>query len=153
MFELLEGWLRHKSDMVNFEAARAICEMKNVNPSKLTRAIAGNRCISHKVYARLFLVTDYLCIPFFQVLQLFLSSPKTILKFASIRTLATLALTHPTSVATCNIDMENLISDPNRSVATYAITTLLKVWDFLFDFFWTCTDVVCRPATKLLWTV
>ena len=85
MFELLEGWLRHKSDMVNFEAARAICEMKNVNPSKLTRAIAGNRCISYKVYARLFLVTDYLCIPFFQVLQLFLSSPKTILKFASIR--------------------------------------------------------------------
>ena len=59
MFELLEGWLRHKSDMVNFEAARAICEMKNVNPSKLTRAIAGNRCISPKVYARLFLVTDY----------------------------------------------------------------------------------------------
>ena len=41
MSELLEGWLRHKSDMVNFEAARAICEMKNVNPAKLNRAIAG----------------------------------------------------------------------------------------------------------------
>jgi coatomer protein complex subunit gamma len=30
MIELLVGWLRNKSDMVNFEAARVICEMKNV---------------------------------------------------------------------------------------------------------------------------
>lgn len=101
MLELLEGWLRHKSDMVNFEAARAICEMRNVTPSQLTKAIA--------------------------VLQLFLSSPKPVLKFAATRTLATLALTHPSSVSTCNVDLEGLIADSNRSVATYAITTLLKV--------------------------
>lgn len=43
ILDLLEGWLRHKSDMVNFEAARAICEMKNVNDSQLTKAIAGAR--------------------------------------------------------------------------------------------------------------
>jgi coatomer protein complex subunit gamma len=61
------------------------------------------------------------------VLQLFLSSPKPTLKFAATRTLASLGLIHPASVATCNVDLENLISDPNRSVATYAITTLLKV--------------------------
>jgi coatomer protein complex subunit gamma len=100
MIELLEGWLRHKSDMVNFEAARAICEMKNVASSQLTRSIA--------------------------VLQTFLSSSKPVLKFAATRTLAALALSHPTSVATCNVDLENLITDTNRSVATYAITTLLK---------------------------
>jgi coatomer protein complex subunit gamma len=41
MFDLLEGWLRHKSDMVNFEAARAICEMKNVTPAQVTKAISG----------------------------------------------------------------------------------------------------------------
>jgi hypothetical protein len=41
MIELLEGWLRHKSDMVNFEAARVICEMKNVTPAQLTKSIAG----------------------------------------------------------------------------------------------------------------
>ncbi len=41
MLDLLETWLRHKSDMVNFEAARAICEMKNVTPQQLTKAIAG----------------------------------------------------------------------------------------------------------------
>ncbi|KAH9982769.1 coatomer subunit gamma [Lactifluus volemus] len=100
MLDLLEGWLRHKSDMVNFEAARVICEMKNVPSTQLTKSIA--------------------------VLQLFLSSPKPTLKFAAARTLASLALTHPTSVATCNVDLENLISDTNRGVATYAITTLLK---------------------------
>ena len=41
MLDLLEGWLRHKSDMVNLEAARVICEMKNVTPAQLTRSIAG----------------------------------------------------------------------------------------------------------------
>ena len=65
------------------------------------------------------------------VLQTFLTTPKPVLKFAATRTLATLALTHPTSVATCNMDLETLIADPNRSVATYAITTLLKVFSFL----------------------
>ncbi|KAF9245682.1 coatomer subunit gamma [Melanogaster broomeanus] len=100
ILDLLDGWLRHKSDMVNFEAARAICEMKNINATQLTKSIA--------------------------VLQLFLSSPKPVLKFAATRTLASLALTHPASVAACNVDLESLIADPNRSVATYAITTLLK---------------------------
>jgi coatomer protein complex subunit gamma len=48
-------------------------------------------------------------------------------KFAAIRALNDLALTQPEIVASCNVDMEGLITDPNRSVATYAITTLLKV--------------------------
>jgi hypothetical protein len=44
MYELLEGWLRHKSDMVNFEAARAICEMRGVSPQQLSKAISGTLC-------------------------------------------------------------------------------------------------------------
>lgn len=36
------------------------------------------------------------------------------------------ANTHPLAVTNCNIDMESLISDQNRSIATLAITTLLK---------------------------
>lgn len=35
-------------------------------------------------------------------------------------------MTHPAAVTACNLDLENLISDSNRSVATLAITTLLK---------------------------
>ena len=33
---------------------------------------------------------------------------------------------HPSAVTACNLDLENLIADPNRSIATLAITTLLK---------------------------
>ena len=56
-----------------------------------------------------------------------MSSPKAILKFAAVKTLNKLAQTQPQAVAACNLDMENLITDSNRSIATYAITTLLKV--------------------------
>ncbi|ORX37310.1 adaptin N terminal region-domain-containing protein [Kockovaella imperatae] len=100
MHEYLEGLLRHKSDMVNIEAARAICEMRNVTVTELFRPVS--------------------------VLQLFLASPKPVLKFAAIKTLNKLAMTQPAAVTTCNLDMENLITDSNRSIATYAITTLLK---------------------------
>lgn len=41
--ELLEGWLRHKSDMVIIEAARAICELKNVTAAQLVKPISGMR--------------------------------------------------------------------------------------------------------------
>ncbi|KAI8334578.1 adaptin N terminal region-domain-containing protein [Chlamydoabsidia padenii] len=100
MYELLEGYLRHKSDMVNLEAARAICEIPDASMKELHPAIA--------------------------VLQLFLSSPKPTLRFAAIRILNKLSLTNPAAVSPCNLDMENLITDQNRSVATFAITTLLK---------------------------
>ncbi|KAL7417416.1 adaptin N terminal region-domain-containing protein [Mrakia frigida] len=100
MYDLLENWLRHKSDMVNIEAARAICDMRNVTATELYRPVA--------------------------VLQLFLTSPKPALKFAAIRTLNKLAQSHPAAVASCNHEMENMITDQNRSMATYAITTLLK---------------------------
>ncbi|KAI8992617.1 adaptin N terminal region-domain-containing protein [Pilobolus umbonatus] len=100
IYELLEGFLRHKSDMVNLEAARAICDMRDVSSKELHPAIS--------------------------VLQLFLSSPKPTLRFAAIRTLNKLSLNNPAAVAPCNLDIENLITDQNRSVATFAITTLLK---------------------------
>lgn len=100
LVELLEGWLRHKSDMVNYEAARALCSLPGVAVEAQSRAIA--------------------------VLQMFLSSPRATLKFAAVRTLAELAQTRPAAVQACNVDMENLITDTNRGVATYAIATLLK---------------------------
>lgn len=36
------------------------------------------------------------------------------------------AIKHPAAVTACNLDLENLITDVNRSIATLAITTLLK---------------------------
>lgn len=35
-------------------------------------------------------------------------------------------MTHPNAIIACNVDLEILISDTNRSIATLAITTLLK---------------------------
>lgn len=98
--DYLEQSLRNKNEMVVYEAARAICSLRNATAKELTPAIT--------------------------VLQLFLSSPKPTLRFAAVRTLNKVAMTHPLAVTTCNLDMENLITDSNRSIATLAITTLLK---------------------------
>ncbi|KAI9506836.1 coatomer subunit gamma [Coemansia spiralis] len=97
---LLQEWMSHSSDMVSLEAARAVCQLKDVDSRPLTQAVG--------------------------VLQMFLGSPRATARFAAIRTLNTLARTHPEAVQPCNVDMENLITDKNRSVATFAITTLLK---------------------------
>lgn len=101
MYDTLESLLRHKSDMVVYEAARAICALKNVSGKELYPAVSA--------------------------LQLMLVNPKPTLRFAAIRTLSKLAMIAPQAVLPCNLDMENLITDQNRSIATYAITTLLKV--------------------------
>lgn len=85
--------------MVIYEAAKALCALP-VDARDLTQAIV--------------------------VLQLFLGSSKPTLRFAAVRTLSQVALTQPMLVTRCNEDMETLISDSNRSIATLAITTLLK---------------------------
>ena len=41
MYDLLEGWLRHKSDIVSFEAAKAICNIKDVTSKELYQAVNG----------------------------------------------------------------------------------------------------------------
>ncbi|KAJ3188376.1 Coatomer subunit gamma-2 [Gaertneriomyces sp. JEL0708] len=97
---LLQGWLQHRNDMVVYEAARAICNLPNVTDKELRPAVTA--------------------------LNVMLLSHKPTLRFAAIRTLNKLAMTNPVAVSLCNVDMENLISDSNRSIATFAITTLLK---------------------------
>lgn len=126
-FDFLESSLRHKAEMVVLEAARKITEM-DVTSRELAPAIT--------------------------VLQLFLSSSKPVLRFAAVRTLnkvihtssstrscskifllyvfsdlpiiSQVAMTRPLAVTNCNVDLESLMSDQNRSIATLAITTLLK---------------------------
>jgi coatomer protein complex subunit gamma len=100
MMQLLDGWLRHKSEMVNFEAAKAICDMRDVTDAEVAQAV--------------------------HVLQLFLTSPRAVTKFAALRILHNFASFKPTAVNACNPDIELLISNSNRSIATFAITTLLK---------------------------
>ena len=99
-YQFLEASLRHKSEMVVYEAARAICSLPDMEPQDLSAAVS--------------------------VLQLFLSSPKPATRYAAMRTLAMVANTQPRVVSKCNEDLEALIGDANRSIATLAITTLLK---------------------------
>lgn len=100
MLQFLDGWLRHKSEMVNFEAAKAICDMRDVTEGEMTQAI--------------------------HTLQMFLTSPRAVTKFAAVRILHNVASFKPQVVLPCNPDIESLISNSNRSIATFAITTLLK---------------------------
>jgi len=100
MLKLLDEWLRDKSEMVNFEAAKAICEVPDLTDAEVGQAI--------------------------HVLQLFLTSPRAVTKFAAIRILHQFASFKPDAVRQCNPDIESLISNSNRSIATFAITTLLK---------------------------
>lgn len=98
--QFLENCLRHKNETVIFEAAKALCNLPGIESVELNSAIT--------------------------VLQLFLSSPKPALKFAAMRILSEVAVHDQNAVSKCNEDMENLVLDSNRSVATLAITTLLK---------------------------
>lgn len=100
LFDFIESCLRHKSEMVIYEAAHAIVNLKHTTSRELAPAVS--------------------------VLQLFCSSPKPTLRFAAVRTLNKVAMAHPAAVTACNLDLENLITDVNRSIATLAITTLLK---------------------------
>lgn len=39
MLQLLDGWLRHKSELVNFEAAKAICHFPDLTDAEAVQAI------------------------------------------------------------------------------------------------------------------
>ncbi|XP_072931114.1 coatomer subunit gamma-like [Epargyreus clarus] len=96
--DFIESCFRHKSEMVLYEAAHAIINLRKT-AKDLAQAVS--------------------------VLQIFCGSSKASLRLAGARTLAKLTTKHPSAVAACTVDLENLISDPNRSVATLAVTTLL----------------------------
>lgn len=95
----IETCLRNSSEMVVFEAANAIVNLRS-------KEINLNSAIS--------------------TLQHFCSSQVTANRFAAVRTLNQVSIHYPDLVSTCNADLETLISDSNRSIATLAITTLLK---------------------------
>uniref|UniRef100_A0A8C4YMT5 Coatomer subunit gamma n=1 Tax=Gopherus evgoodei TaxID=1825980 RepID=A0A8C4YMT5_9SAUR len=99
LFDFIENCLRNKHEMVVYEAASAIVNLPSCTAKELAPAVS--------------------------VLQLFCSSPKAALRYAAVRTLNKVAMKHP-SVTACNLDLENLVTDSNRSIATLAITTLLK---------------------------
>jgi coatomer protein complex subunit gamma len=85
--------------MIVLEAAKALCSLE-LSPKELTPAVTA--------------------------LQVFLSSGKPVQRFAAIQVLNKLAVKYPALVSLCNSEMEGLVTDANRNIATLSITTLLK---------------------------
>jgi coatomer protein complex subunit gamma len=120
--------------MVVYEAARAMVNLKNVTAREVQPAVSGiYMCvmIPHNYVKHLYKKNTLRIYPLYlhssPVLQMFLTSAKPTIRFAAVKTLNRIAMVHPDAVTSCNVDLENLISDSNRSIATLAITTLLKV--------------------------
>lgn len=104
--ELLCSWMRHKSEMVSYEAARSLCALATVS--------SGTELLVGKLPTAI------------SALQAMLVNHRPALRFAAARALNRLAVHFPDAVSVANFDMEKLVGDSNRSVATMAITSLLK---------------------------
>ena len=100
LISFLESMLRHRSDMVIVEAARVLSTVRGIDATDLQPAV--------------------------NAMQIQLASGKPVARYAAVRTLNQIAARHPHLVSPANNDIENLVADANRSVATLAITTLLR---------------------------
>lgn len=117
LLTFLDSSLRNRSEAVNFEAARALCLLaqKETNQSGSRILNAGTTMV---------MGVDFMHA--ITVLQIALGSSKPVNRLASLRTLNTLSKSRPTVVAKCNVDIEPLLCDDNRNIATLALTVLLK---------------------------
>ncbi|GMG21980.1 unnamed protein product [Ambrosiozyma monospora] len=86
--------------MVELEAAKTILNLKKTNADHQMVAI--------------------------NTLKSLLTVPRTVTRFAAVRLLNKIAMRDPEIIRVCNDVLESMINDSNRSIATYAITTLLK---------------------------
>ncbi len=78
--------MRSQSEMVVFEAARAVCELQGSIPDNTLRTAVT-------------------------VLHMFLTSQRATFRFAAVRCLNKVAMKAPQEVTKCNGDMEALIGD------------------------------------------
>ncbi len=86
--------------MVLLEAAKSVCEISLVLGNSVDSALA--------------------------VLQMLLGSSKSVVKYAALKVLNSVAAEKPSVVLLCSSELENMINHPNRSVASLAISALLK---------------------------
>lgn len=99
-FSILESSLTDSSDMVAYEAARALCALPMTRAEDLD--IAVNR------------------------LRTFLKSSKPAVCYSSLKTLSVVANRQPRLVSKCDSELEKLLKDKNRALATLSVITLLR---------------------------
>jgi len=113
----LDTCLKNKSDIVTFEAARSLCllaqiETENSGSRKLN---SNNTTVMGSDFTHAL-----------TILQIGLGSSKPVNRIAALRSLNLLSRSRPLVVARCNQDIEPLLTDENRNIATLALTLLLK---------------------------
>lgn len=97
----LSDCLTKNPDMVSFEAAKSICELSekmNIDTEPAFKSVLDS-----------------------------LTTGESVLKYASLKVLNRLASFNPKEVSLASSEIEPLINDPNTSIASMAISTLLKV--------------------------
>ena len=72
------------------------------------------------------LLTAQQLVPAISVIQEMLTSAIPTHRFAAVKTLSEVVVRYPLLVSPCLVDLEHCINDSNRTIATLAITTLLK---------------------------
>jgi len=91
----------YKNPLVMLESAKCLCHLPNSTEQDLTAAM--------------------------NVLQEFLNSPRPVQRFAAVRALSSIVNKFNNILSpSCTVDLEHLITDGNRNIATLAITTLLQ---------------------------
>ncbi|CAI5757938.1 unnamed protein product [Candida verbasci] len=101
LLPIIINFLKHKSDMVELEACKTLINLQNLLTDEQEMMVIGT-------------------------LQKLLSVPRTATRFAAIRLINKISIKHPEKIMVCNLELENLINDSNKSISTIAITTLLK---------------------------
>ena len=117
LLSYLEACLRNKSEIVTFEAARALCYLAQLETDN-----SGSRKLNSSVSIVMGIDFTHAL----TVLQIGLGSSKPVHRLAALRTLNSLSRSRPLVVSKCNVDIEPLLSDENRNIATLALTVLLK---------------------------
>ncbi len=107
LFQFLNKNLSSRYDMVILSACQAISQLAILSQSTSP-------------------LSTQMVQPCITQLSVLLSSSKLPSKFASLNLLNKLSLYYPTLISNYNIDLEHLITDTNTSIATFAITILLK---------------------------
>ncbi|ESL07784.1 coatomer gamma subunit [Trypanosoma rangeli SC58] len=100
IYKFVTMMMQNNNDLVVFESVKSICSLRNITAKEVSPAV--------------------------MVVHLYLNAQSAVLRFAAIRVLNDVATLHPAAVAPINSEIENLVTDSNRIIATLAITALLK---------------------------
>ena len=98
---LTTSMLNHPTDTVVLEAAQLICSLRNVTAKEVVPAVLA--------------------------LGPFLGSHKSTIRYMCVSLLNKVSALHPAAVSPIASEIESLVTDPNRSISTLAITTMLKI--------------------------